>query len=150
MWCQAFSTYHLPYAWSIFYKRDHFDQKGPKSQFSDFSRQNFSRHFFKPKNLGSMAKTSKNLWTDLKKLVKMTIFGPKWPFLDPFWPKTAKTRFFRQNLKMSLPSHSEATTLCKKSEQSYERIFRSRKHGRTHEHTDGHTNGSETIDPQRR
>ena len=68
----------------------------------------------------------------------MAIFGPKWPIFDHFWPKTAKTGFFRQNPKMSLPLHSEATTLCKKSEQSYERIFRSRtnerKNGRKRNH----------------
>ena len=71
-------------------------------------------------------------------------------FFDHFWPKTAKTRFFRQNPKMSLPSHSEATTLCKKSENSYERILRSRSNERTDGHTDGRTYGSETIGPQRR
>ena len=39
---------------------------------------------------------------DLEKMVKMSVFGPKWPFLDRFWPKMAEKRFFRQKAKMSL------------------------------------------------
>ena len=56
----------------------------------------------------------------------------KWPFLgqnDNFWAKMAKTRFFRQNPKTSLPYTHEATTLCKKLEKSYERILRSSSNG---------------------
>ena len=46
---------------------------------------------------------------------------------DRFWAKMTKTRFFRQNPKMSLPYTYEAATLCKKLEKSYERILRSYK-----------------------
>ena len=76
-----------------------------------------------------MAKTSKSLWTDLEKLVKIAIFGP-------FLTKRAKARFFSQIPKMSLPSHSEATTWCKKAEKPYDRILRSSCYGHTNEHTE--------------
>ena len=54
-----------------------------------------------------------------------------------FFFTPTETKKFRQNPKMSLSSHSEATTLRKKSENSYERILRSSCNGRMDEHTDG-------------
>ena len=41
-----------------------------------------------------MGKSSKILETDLEKLIKMAVFGPKYQFLDRFWAKMAKTIFF--------------------------------------------------------
>ena len=46
---------------------------------------------------------------------KMAIFGP-------FLGQMAKTRFFWGKAKMSLPYAYYAATLCKKPEQTYERI----------------------------
>ena len=63
---------------------------------------------------------------DLEKLAEITIFGPKWPFFYRFWAKMAKTRFFRQNPKMSLSYTHEGATLCNKVEKSSERILKSR------------------------
>ena len=64
-------------------------------------------------------------------MVKMDVFWPKWAIFDSFCPGMAKTRFFWEKAKMSL-----AATLCKKPEQSYERILRSRNNERTDERTD--------------
>ena len=55
---------------------------------------------------------------------------------EHFQPKTAKklkTRIFAQNPKISLLYGYYATTLCKKTEQTYERILRSSLEGRTNE-----------------
>ena len=65
-----------------------------------------------------MCQTSEILRTDLEKLVKMTVFEPKWAIFDCFCPKMAKTGFFWENPKMSLPYAYYAATLCKKPEQS--------------------------------
>ena len=69
------------------------------------------------------------------------IFSQKWQNLDTkmakFGPKMAKTGFFSQNPKMSLPYAYNATTSCKKLEKSHERILRSSSHGRTHGRTHG-------------
>ena len=67
----------------------------------------------------------------------MSVFGPKWAIFDSFCPGKAKTRFFWEKAKMSLPLAYYAATLCKKLEQTYERILRSKMYGRTHERTDG-------------
>ena len=52
---------------------------------------------------------------------------------------------------MSLPYAYYAATLCKKPEQTYERILRSsnneRTNGRTNGRTDGRTNESEFVGP---
>ena len=69
----------------------------------------------------------------------MSVFGPKWAIFDSFAPKMAKTGFFWKNPKMSL----YAATLCKKPEQTYEWILRSR----TDKQTDGRTNKSEFVGP---
>jgi len=62
-------------------------------------------------------------------------FGPKWAIFDSFCPGMAKTRFFWEKAKMSLPYPYYAATLCKKPEQTYERILRSSSEGRTNERT---------------
>ena len=53
----------------------------------------------------------------------MFVFGPKWAIFDSFGPKMAKTGFVWKNPKMSLPYPYYAATLCKKPEQTYERIL---------------------------
>ena len=70
-------------------------------------------------------------------------FGPKWAIFDSFCPGMAKTRFFGGKAKMSLPYAYYATTLCKKPEQTHERIPRSRTDERTNERTNGRTDGRE-------
>ena len=60
----------------------------------------------------------------------MSVFGPKWAIFDSFGPKMAKTGFFG---KMSLPYPYYAATLCKKTEQTYEWILRSRIYRQTDE-----------------
>ena len=69
----------------------------------------------------------------------MDVFGPKWAIFDSFCPGMAKTRFFWEKAKMSLPYAYYAATLCKKPEQTYEWILRSRHNGRTDERTNGRT-----------
>ena len=63
----------------------------------------------------------------------------KWAIFDSFCPKMAKTGFFWENPKMSLPYPYYAATLCKKLEQTYERILRSKMYGRTDTRTDTRT-----------
>ena len=53
----------------------------------------------------------------------------------------AKTGFFWEKAKMLLPYAYYAATLCKKPEQTYERILRSSNNGRTDERTDERTDG---------
>ena len=79
----------------------------------------------------------------------MTIFGSKWAIFDSFGPKLAKTGFFWKNPKISLPYPYYATTLCKKPEQTYEWILRSKMYGRTYGRTDERTNGGEFKGPNR-
>ena len=69
-------------------------------------------------------------------MVKMDVFGPKWAIFYRFCPGMAKMGFFCENPKMSLPYAYYAATLCKKPEQTYERILRSRNNERTDERTD--------------
>ena len=45
---------------------------------------------------------------------------------DRFGAKMGQTGFFWEKVKMSLPYDYYAPTLCKKSEQTYEPILRSR------------------------
>ena len=71
----------------------------------------------------------KILRPDLEKLIKMTVFGPKWANFDCSGAKIGQTRFFWEKAKMSLPYAYYAATLCKKPEQNYERILRSRNNG---------------------
>ena len=52
-------------------------------------------------------------------------------------PRNGENEIFWKNPKMSLPYPYNAATLCKKLEQTYERILRSKMHERTDEHTDG-------------
>ena len=61
----------------------------------------------------SICETSKILWSDLEKLVKMTVLG-----------QNGKFRTFFKNPKMSLPYTDKAATLWKKLEKSSERILR--------------------------
>ena len=56
-----------------------------------------------PTASGGGPKISKILWPDLDKLIKMSVFGPKWAIFGSFGPKMAKTGFFWKNSKMSLP-----------------------------------------------
>ena len=70
-------------------------------------------------------------------MVKTDVFGPKWAIFDSFCPGMAKTGFFWEKAKMSLPYAYYAATLCKKPEQTYERILRSSSEERTDERTDG-------------
>ena len=95
-------------------------KKGPKMVKIDFS-QNFH-------------------WAILVLDHKMDIFGPKWAIFDSFCPGMVKTRFFWEKAKMSLPYAYYAATLCKKPEQTYERILRSR--------TDERTDKSEFVGPK--
>ena len=67
----------------------------------------------------------------------MEVFGPKWANFDSFGAKMGQTGFFGEKAKMSLPYAYYA--LCKKPEQTYERIPRSKMYGRTNTHTDGRT-----------
>ena len=80
-----------------------------------------------------------NLNLDLPKtpLTPTPIFGAKWANFDSFGAKMRQTGFFWEKAKMSLPYAYYAATLCKKPEQTYERILRSRKNERTDERTDG-------------
>ena len=77
--------------------------------------------------------------------MKMTVFRPKWAIFDSFGPKMAKTGFFWKNLKMSLPYPYYAATLCKKPEQTYARILRSKMYVRTNARTDERTDGRRRI-----
>ena len=79
---------------------------GQKGEIEIFREEIFLAIFFKTKKLVSMRKIRKILWPDLEKLVKIDVFGPKWPFLDCFLAKMAKTRFFRQNQKNVTSVHS--------------------------------------------
>ena len=107
-------------------------------QNDNFSGGIFFGHFFKTKNWVSMRKFRKISWLELEKLVKMAVFGPKWPFLDRFWPKMVKTRFFRQKAKLSLFNVYRARASWKKSEKSHARISRKLM-------TDGRTDERESI-----
>ena len=82
-------------------------------------------------------------------MVKMDVFGPKWAIFDSFCPGMAKTRFFLEKAKMSLPYAYYAATLCKKPEQTYERIPRSKMYGRTDKRTYEQTDGGEFKGPNR-
>ena len=62
-------------------------------------------------------------------------FEPKWAIFYNFGPKMAKTAFFWENPKMSLPYPYDAT-LCKKPEKTYERILGSKMYERTKERTE--------------
>ena len=75
----------------------------------------------------------------------MSVFGPKWAIFDSFDPKMAKTFFGGEYPKKSLPYAYYDSTLCKKLEQSYERILRSKMHARTY----GRMNGGEFKGPNR-
>ena len=66
---------------------------GPKGEIEIFREEIFLAIFFKTKNWVYMRKIRKISWLELEKLDKMAVFGPKWQFLDRFWPKMAKTRF---------------------------------------------------------
>ena len=59
----------------------------------------------------------------MEKLIKMSVFGPKWAIFDSFCPGKAKTGFFGEKAKMSLPYAYYAATLCKKLEQNHKRII---------------------------
>ena len=63
----------------------------------------------------------------------MSVLGPKCANFDSFEAKMGQTGFFGEKAKMSLPYAYYAATLCKKPEQTYERILRSRNNGRTDE-----------------
>ena len=76
----------------------------------------------------------------------MTDFEPKRANFDSFGAKMGQTEFFCEKAKMSLPYAYYAATLCKKPEQTYERILRSRNNDeRTNERTDGRTDEREWI-----
>ena len=71
--------------------------------------------------------------TGFEEIDKMSIFGPKWAIFDSFCPGKAKTGYFWEKAKMSLPY---AATLCKKPKQTYERFLRSKMYVRTHARTE--------------
>ena len=58
-------------------------------------------------------------------------FWAKMGNFDSFGAKMGQTGFFCEKAKMSLPYTYYAATLCKKPEQTYERILRSRTDKRT-------------------
>ena len=70
-------------------------------------------------------------------------FWAKWAIFYTFWDKMGQTGFFCEKAQMSLPYAYYAATLCKKPEQTYERILRSRHNGRTDERTNERTDGRE-------
>ena len=76
----------------------------------------------------------------------MSVFRPK---CDSFDEEMAKTEFFWEKAKMSLLYAYYAATLCKKPEQTYERILRSKMYVRTDERTDERTDGGEFKGPNR-
>ena len=80
--------------------------------------------------------------------VKMDVFGPKWAIFDNFFPGMAKTGFVWEKAKMSLSYAYYAATLCKKPEQTYERILRSSSEERTNGQTNGQTNGRTRVNSQ--
>ena len=63
-------------------------------------------------------------------------FWAKMGYFLQFWPQNGENRIFWEIPKMSLPYHY-AATLCKKPEQTYERILRSKIYVRTDGRTDG-------------
>ena len=58
-------------------------------------------------------------------------FWAKIGYFWQFWPQNGKNGIFWENPKISLPYPYYAATLCKKPEQSYERILRSKMYVRT-------------------
>ena len=73
----------------------------------------------------------------------MTVFGPKWANFDSFGAKMGQTRFFWEKAKITLPYAYYAATLCKKPEQTFERILRTS----SDERTNGRTDKSEFVGP---
>ena len=68
-------------------------------------------------------------------------FGTKMGYFWQFLTQNGKNRIFGEKAKMSLPYAYYAATLCKKPEQTYERILKSKMYGRT--------NGGEFNGPNR-
>ena len=75
----------------------------------------------------------------------MTWFGENgqngrfWAKMGYFWQfltQNGENGIFCENPKKSLPYAYYAATLCKKPEQTYERILRSKMYGRTHGRTE--------------
>ena len=68
---------------------------------------------------------------------------PKKPHFLTLIPYNPWIKIFFQKTKTSLSSHNQVTTMCQKSEQSYEPFLRSlpneRTNGRTNERTDERT-----------
>ena len=79
----------------------------------------------------------------MEKLIKITVFGPKWANFNSIGAKMGANKIFWEKAKMSLPYAYFASTLCKKPEQTYGRIQRSRTNGQT----DGQTDKSEFVGP---
>ena len=69
-------------------------------------------------------KISKILWPDLEKLIKMSVFGPKWAIFDSFCPGKAKTRFFGEKRKCHFRTLLMLQLCAKKLAKSYDRIWR--------------------------
>ena len=49
--------------------------------------------------------------TGFGEMIKIAVFGPKWAIFDSFCPGMAKTGFFWEKAKMSLPYAYYAATL---------------------------------------
>ena len=79
----------------------------------------------------------------MEKLIKISVFGPKWAIFDSFCPGKAKMGFFGKKRKCHFRTLFRAATLCKKPEQTYERILRSS----SEELTDERTDKSEFVGP---
>ena len=76
--------------------------------------------------------------------------GRFWAKMGYFWqflPRNGENGIFWEKAKMSLPYAYYAATLCKKPEQTYERILRSSSEGRKNERTNGRTDKSEFVGP---
>ena len=115
-------------------KRTSFDQKEAKTDtkiLSDLSLGYLKNRAFIFFKYAKQGRSYVQIWRTLSKckfLVKMA----------KIWPKMAKSGFFGQNPKITLPSGYEAGNLWGKSENSYERILISRLDIRTDERKRNH------------
>ena len=84
----------------------------------------------------------------------MTVFGEngqnvrfwaKMGYFLQFLPRNGENGIFWGKAKMSLPYAYYAATLCKKPEQTYERILRSRTDKQTNGQTNERTNGRTRV-----
>ena len=76
------------------------------------------------KKLVSMAKTNKIIWTDLEKLVKMDVFGPKLQIFWPFLVQNGDNKIFSSKSKKVTSVHSWSCNFVQETRKIlYERDF---------------------------